>query len=371
MPTMRVSPIYAELGEEMENIVNGFEHGFYNDEPTTARPKKFYRAVFWNLEGEFNYRHLLDVIKNHPVLRRADFFLLANADVGMGRSQNANVVRSLALELNYNYVFTCSYLHLNLHPLVTFAPNELGLVGQAVMTPHPLAAFETVAIDPLADTMCREVKRIGCEKALIVRVALPYTDLDVVCAKLDSGSSPRRRARQIDAMFSRIGLKHKNQAVLCGAGLNTTTYDSRHAVPQFFSFFNKVLRGYDYICEEHHAFPEKYFDRRVFDAFERAGFHYADLNETGVPTLHCPFEELEVQGCIGKKISHMMVGLIRRFFYHGPEHLGLKVDWFSGNAPIRPSVQPQAEKPKVLANLYHDSQRISSHHPIVLDFEIA
>jgi hypothetical protein len=132
-----------------------------------------------------------------------------------------------------------------------------------------------------------------------------------------------------------------------------------------------VVRGYDFICEEHHPHPEKAFDRKVFETLKDYKLHFEDMNELGVPTFDCPFEELEVQGKKEKEISHLMIKALTRYFYHGSSQLSLKTDWFAANERVKPSVLPQAERPKVLANLYHDTAPISTHHPIVVDFEIA
>ena len=37
---------------------------------------------------------------------------------------------------------------------------------------------------------------------------------------------------------------------------------------------------------------------------------------------------------------------------------------------VRPSSQPHAERPKVLSNLYHGNEQITTHNPVVLDFEL-
>jgi hypothetical protein len=370
LKALYASDMYARHKEEIETALSGCEYGFYNEEPTTARPKRFYRAVFWNLSGELNYECFLEAVKNHPILRKADFFLFSNADIGMGRTRNANFVRSLALDLQYNYVFACSHLYLQSHPKVKDVENLYGITGQAILTPHSPSWFYTIPVASLVDPLKREVKRVGCEKALVVQVPLPGANLHLVCARLDSSSSPRQRARQMRMVLGGISPEVQDAPLLFGGGLNTTTYNSRHAVPQFFSFFNKVVRGYDYICEEHHTAPEKYFDKRVFDRLRAAGLGFDGVNEIGAPTVHCPFEDLEVQGGFGKRVSHMMVRFIRKFFYHGPEQIALKVDWFAANGHVKPSTQPQAERPKVLSNLYHESEVISTHHPIVLDFEM-
>lgn len=370
LKSFRASELYAAIKSDLDAIIFGHEYGFYNEEPTGSRAKKFYRAVFWNLSGEVNYDSLLDVLKNHPILRKTDFFLFAGADIGMARTKNRNIVRSLAIELSCNYAFACSHLYVMPHPKLPGSENHYGLVGQAVMTPHPLKSFVTIPLKSSVDPFRRETKRLGHEKAIVARVALPNLDLNVVCAKLDTSSSPRQRARQIKTIFAGAAHDLIDYPLLFGGGLNTTTYDSRHAVPQFFSFFNKVVRGYDFICEEHHPHPEKHFDRKVFDALMDFNLRYGDMNELGVPTFHCPFEELEVQGHKEKMLSHMMVKTLTRYFYHGGGELAFKTDWFAANARVRPSSLPQAERPKVLANLYHDTAPISTHDPIVVDFEV-
>lgn len=368
--TLQRSPLYQKVKPDIDEILYGTECGLYHDEPTTATPKKFYRAVFWNLSGELNYESFLDVMKNHPILSRADFFLFSDADLGMARTQNRNLVRSLALELNHNYVFATSYLYLNSYSQGVSATNQQGLVGQAIMTPHPITRFVSIPLPGSIDPLQREMKRLGSEKALLVEIKLPQQPLQLICTKLDSSSSPAQRASQLKSLLHTLHSMNLTQPQLMGGDFNTTTYNSRHAIPQFFSFLNKIVRGFDYICEEHHAYPERYFDKAVFQAFEKYGWHYQDLNNLGKTTMSCSFADLEVQGRFEKTLSHIMVKTLQRFFYHGPEHLALKVDWFAGTAKIVPSAQPQAETPQVLSNLYCDKNHIASHYPVVLDFEM-
>lgn len=362
-------PLYQESDKQIEDILNGCEYGFYNSEPTSILPKKFYRAVFWNLSGKVNFTHLMDTLKSHPILRRADFIIFSHADIGMLRTENRNVVRSLALELSYNYVFATSYLYLDRPGSLKKGKDQFGIAGQAIMTPHPLTGFCTFDLPPVIDPMKRSPKRLGQEKALLVKVEMGLSDINLVSLRLDSGSSPRQRHKQVSHIIQKLN-PYLDSPLLIGGGLNTTTYNSRHALTQFFSFLNKVMRGYDYICEKHHTHPEAYFEKRLFELIQNSGFTFHDLNEIGQGTWDSHFEDLEVQGHWEKKISHMMTKTLKKFFYHGPsDHLSLKVDWFLGNQKIKASSQPQAERPKVLSNLFHESL-ISTHHPIVLDFEI-
>ena len=44
--------------------------------------------------------------------------------------------------------------------------------------------------------------------------------------------------------------------------------------------------GVHHVVANHYPYPERWFERRLFQELERRGFNYRDLNQRGKCTLH-------------------------------------------------------------------------------------
>ena len=360
---LKNSTLYKQIQDQIEGCLNSVEYGFYGE--TRDSKKDFYRAVLFNLSGEIPYRTLFDVLKHHPVLSQADFYFFIHADLGMARTGNQNLIRALALEFSYHYVFAPSYLS-----LMSQEKNQFGLIGNAVMSRFPIESFQILPISTSVDTMKLSKKCFGMPKALLTKIQLEGKDLSLLCLNLDAVSSPRQRVRQMRRILRYYDkLKHKNP-ILLGGEWNTTTYNTRSPLCFLLSYLNKLLRGFSYISEEHHLFPECYFDRALFEDLKKIGFHFEDLNPIGKPTVHRRVFELEIPGRIQRNFVHNMIKRLQGFMENRHQEFSLKTDWFAGTENIVPSSQPEAEKPKVLSNVYGGGALFTKHHPLVLDFEV-
>lgn len=363
------SNLFKEIKNEIEDVIFGIEYGFYND--SGRQQKKFLRAIFFNLSGDIQYRTLYDVLKNHPILSRGDFYFFTNTDIGMTRTGNLNLVRSLALELSYNYVFSPSYLHLLRPSSSVQTQNQFGLVGHAIMSRYPICGLQTLPLDSTFDTMQSKNKRLGMPKSLLLQVEIGDEKLSLLLANLDLHSSSRQRFGQLKKIVHPYTNLIQNTPFLLAGELNTTTYNARNSLSLSLSFLNKALRGYDYIIEEHHSYPERYFDRRLFQFLQKQGLQFSDFNQLGRPTIHCDLEDFLLKGKWKTGVMPFLKNYLLKKGKHQTDPISLKVDWFLGNAQIVVSTDPQAEKPKVLSNLYSGGSVFTKHHPLVLDFELA
>lgn len=361
---LKSSALYQQIRGEIEGCLNSVEYGFYGE--TRDSKKKFYRTVLFNLSGEIPYRTLYDVLKHHPILSQADFYFFIHADLGMARTDNQNLIRALALEFSYHYVFAPSYLS-----LMPDEKNQFGLVGHAVMSRFPIESFQILPMTTSVDAMKLSKKCFGSPKALFAKIRLQEKDLSLLCLNLDPASSSHRRVRQmVRVLRSYDKSKHKNP-ILLGGEWNTTTYNTCSALNFLLSYLNKILRGFSYISEEHHPFPERYFDRTLFENLKKIGLHFEDLNQIGKPTVHRKFFELETPSGFSRNFVHKVINRLQRFAEKRYQDFSLKTDWFAGTENIVPSSQPEAERPKVLSNVYGGGALLTRHHPLVLDFEIA
>lgn len=364
------SILYQGLKEDIHHVAYGVEYGFYA--PTLPFQKKtFYRVVAWNLERGIQFDGILKALKNHPEISKADLLLLTETDSGMARSQNRNVARELALELGMNYFFSPSYLNLCMGNSVEShftGVNELGLHGNAILSRYPLDNLRAIPLKNCKDKMKGSEKRLGCQKALVAEVSFPYQKVTAICAHLDAHSSQRQRAGQMETIFSSLDLE--TYPVLLGGDLNTSSYNARHAFFAFCGFWNKVFRGVDDVIDNHYPYPDRYYDKRLFDVLRRFGFDYETFNEIGTGTLHYHVDDLKgnylVKEVVPEWCRKIMETTLRR---HGGK-VSIKMDWFAGKGIKLASPETGALLPKVIGQLKEGDKPLSDHDAILVDIVV-
>lgn len=363
------SELYKGLETQIRQVTNGVEYGFHNDEKN-CKPKPFYRVVFWNLEGKVSYESLLTLMKTHPIISRADIFCFAHSEIGMTRSENRNIIRSLALEKSFNYVSSCSYLHLNRFMDSPDKPNQLGIVGLSILTKYPLSHFRLIPIRNSFDPMKSVDKKIGCEKALIADLTLGTQKLMLVVLQLDQYSSPKDRAQQLDGILNELTEEEKKRPILVASDLQTTTYNTKTNARFTLNLINKIFRGFEYIAKEHHLNPQLFFDKAVFEKLAKHDFHYKDLNEMGKLSSQKPIVAFLQKTKWGHKVYTLLLKVLTTLFFSHHDLMSSRTDWFAGNAFIQVPLEPNAEKPRVVENYSLADSEILTHTPLVLDFTI-
>lgn len=365
---LQKSHVFMALQEAIQNVTFGYEYGCYSDEREGfLRPN--YRAVLWNLENGINYTGILETLRNRAFVTRADIYFFPEVDIGMYRSGNRDVVRDLAIELGYNYFFAASYLHVDGSPTEdpTQPYNRLGLSGNAIMTRLPISNLRVIPLHEPHDLLAGKDRRLGSQKALLVDLLLSENKkLTLVCINLPENTSAWFRAKTLKTILKKIQKENPQTPILIAGDFKTTTYDCQGTWPFFFSVLNKAYRGYDYIAQEHHTYPEKFFEKQLFDEFHDHGFDVTAFNETGVGTYHAYLNQLMARLNNG----HGPTRLLQKVLKKHEEKFSFKDDWFAGNHCIRASQRHQAERPKVISHLIHDGKSVSSHDPVLLDFEL-
>lgn len=366
------SILYQGLKEEINRVAYGIEYGFYapslGESPLPLKKKSFYRVVAWNLERGIQFEGILNTLRTHPEISKADLLLLPETDSGMARTKNRNVAQELAKALGMNYFFAPSYLNLCMGNSVeshTTGTNELGLHGNAILSRYPLENLRIIPLKNCKDKMRGKEKRLGCQKALVAEVCFPFQKMTAICVHLDAHSSQKQRAEQTETIFSSIDLK--TYPVLLGGDLNTSTYNARHAFFTFCGFWNKVFRGVDDVIENHYPYPDRYYDKRLFDVLRKYGLNTENLNALGEGTFHYHVDDLKGNYLVKEVIPEwgrkIMETTLRR---HGGK-VSIKMDWFAGRG-LRPAPsETGALPPTVIGQLKENGKPLSDHDAILAD----
>lgn len=370
-PALQKSLLFKTVRPKVEEVLATIEYGSYADEPAYQR-KPFYRCVAWNVERGMKFAGILSVLKNHPEISKADLLYLTETDIGMARSQNKNIARELALALKMNYFFAPGYLNLTKGNSIEqhlAGDNLVGIHGNALLSRYPLENLRTIPLKNCKDKMRGQEKRLGCQTALVADVVFPLRKLCVVVAHLDAHSSQRQRAGQLKTILA--GIKDQRHPVLLGGDLNTNCYNTRHAFFAFCGFWHKVFRGSDDVIKNHYPYPERYYDRYLFKAFEEGQFDYQSFNETGVGTLHYRVADIRGSHLVREVVPDWCRRIMENKLAKHGGRASLKLDWFAGKW-LKPADATGAGviAPKVIPDLEYEGMRVSDHDPILVDVDL-
>ncbi|MDX1387222.1 MAG: endonuclease/exonuclease/phosphatase family protein [bacterium] len=373
---MEASALFKRISEEVQSVLQGYEVGHF---AFPQEPKPFYRAVTWNIERGIEFEGILHHLKTHPILNRGDIFLIPETDMGMARSGNRNVARDLAQELKLNYFFVPTYINLskgNGTEIHFEGDNAEAIHGNAILSRHPLKEFHNIPLHNAKDKMKGKEKRIGNQQALACTVEFPQGDVRLICAHLDAHSSKRHRKDQVRLIMDYLN-KLEPLPSLFGGDLNTTTYNSRNAFWAIFGFWVRVCMGVRNVVANHYPYPNRWFERGLFKAFEKNNFDYKKWNEPGACTLHYHVEDLKRIKNLRDLVPQWCFKFIDWACAKNNGYCSFKLDWFAGkdlkvvqeNTSFPDSPFPPLA-PQVVGDLKYLGRECSDHDAIVADFSI-
>jgi len=374
---LKKSRLYLKLRPEILKVLQGYEMGHFAPTELPARP--FYRAITWNIERGIVFDGILDTLKNHPVIQSADIFILPETDLGMVRSGNRNIAKELAETLKLNYYFVPTYINLckgNGTEDHFEGENTLAIHGNAILSRYPMKDFHRIPLHNNKDKMKGKEKRLGHQQALSCTVQFLEKEVRVVCAHLDAHSSKRHRRDQMQTILKYLDLLPA-MPTLFGGDLNTTTYDSSSAFWAIYGFWVRVSMGVRHVIAKHYPYPDRLFERQLFQSFEKHGFDYRSWNAPGACTLHYSVEDLKKIKNLKDIIPNWCFRFIDWALSKNEGRCSFKIDWFAakGLRPMREGLdgedkQRKALSPQVISGLRHEGREISDHDAILADFQI-
>jgi endonuclease/exonuclease/phosphatase family metal-dependent hydrolase len=331
----------------------------------SSRPLK---AVAWNIERGKNFEGVLEVLQGHPEISEADLYFLTEVDWGMARSQNRNVTEELAKTLGLHAYFAPSYYNLtqgHSSEKKVKNPNLLGLHGKAILSRFPLENLRVVPMPNATDKLHSKESRIGQKRALLGDLKVGEKKLSLACVHLDAFSSPESRTHQLLQVVK--ACETVPYALLAG-DWNTNTLNTTSSVKVFLSILRQLLitRPRKTI-QEHHPYPDRLYDRRLFDMLKKHDFVIDDFNEAGAGTFDLVTNDVDMKQMVEEQYPRWLLQQVRRLIEKSGGRLSLKIDWFAGKNLI-------AKDRKVVCLKrgadYQNTRRPSDHHPIWVSFSV-
>ncbi len=359
------SAVYENVKTEVERILNAVVQE--NFAPKILEKAETVRALAWNIERGNRFEGIVSALKNHEVLKNKDLLLLTELDYGMARSANRFVAQDLAKELKLNYAFAPCYIALQKGSGVESdveGENKKSLHGLAMFSTYPIKNAHAVPLPNGKDKMFGKEKRLGHLRALVADIQHAAGDFRAVTLHLDAHSSRRHRRLQMKIVLDHLETL-PNLPTVIGGDWNTTTYNAQTANHAIADYFRRVLMGVKNVVKNHYPFPDRYFERGLFQELEKRGFDYKNLNETGAGTLHYDMENSAYNTNLGDWVPQWCFPFIFWAAGRVGGRVSARLDWFAGRG-IKTKGKPQTVGSLVDA----DNLPLSDHDAICLDFAI-
>jgi endonuclease/exonuclease/phosphatase family metal-dependent hydrolase len=377
-PEMERSELYRKIKPDVDRILDAvvqenFAQGTNfslpprSEEQTEICTLNKVKAVAWNIERGIRYEGIAEALKNHERLKNKDVLLLTELDYGMARSGNRFVARDLARELGMNYAFAPVYIALQKGSGVESeieGENTKSIHGLAMLSKYPMKNVHAVPLPNGKDKMWGKEKRLGHLRALIADIDHPAGVFRAVTVHLDAHCSRAHRRRQMQIILDHLDTLPE-LPTLIGGDWNTTTFNSQNATRAIMGYWRRVFMGPKNVAKRHLPYPERFFERRLFDELEDRGYDYKRFNELGVGTLHYHVESIEKNTNLRDWVPEWCFP----FIFWAAGRVGGKVsgrlDWFAGRSI---ALAPGAE-PETIAELVDaEGVPLSDHDAIALDF---
>jgi endonuclease/exonuclease/phosphatase family metal-dependent hydrolase len=361
------SALYQKIKPDVERILNAVVGENFSDTPDSRLPTPDSASVIaWNIERGCIFEGILDALKNHEGLKDKDLYLLTELDYGMARSGNRFVAQEIARELKLNYAFAPVYIALQKGSGVEAGvegENTTSIHGLAMFSRYPMKNVHAVDLPNGKDKMWGTEKRLGYLRALVADIENPAGTFRAVTMHLDAHCSRKHRQKQV-----RIVLDHLETLpplpTLIGGDWNTSTFNSQTGTHAILGYWWRVcITGIRNTAKNHFPYPDRHFERPMFEMIENRGWEYKSFNEEGVGTLHYDMDSIEKN----TNLRDWVPGWCFPFIFWAAKQVGGKVsvrlDWFTGKGI------EMIGKPKTIGNLKNSNNvPLSDHDAIGLDF---
>jgi endonuclease/exonuclease/phosphatase family metal-dependent hydrolase len=380
---LRALPEYWQARPELHRVTFGVASG-RPAQPAPRPPRRFLRVMAWNIERGKRLDAILGWLRGDPLFAGLDVLLLAEADIGMARSGNRNVVAEVADALGFEHAFGNSYLCLsagNARDIDHRGPdhagaaeNRWGLHGNAVLSRFPLLRAESFSIAVTKDKLRSSEPRLGHKKAIWAEVDSPLGKVAVATVHLDSGASAQQRRAQLADVVTRLEARGVASPSLIGGDFNTTTYDLKSTPRLLWNIASKLGRGGFPHAMAHYLTPEALYERPLFDELLAHGFDHRPFNCPGCGTVRYEVGDQDGESKVRDYLPHLAVDLLRWKLRPWNGVAALKLDWLAGRGLRALSDGEMVEDdgrtsqgPRTLPSPRWQGMLLSDHDPVLAD----
>ena len=367
MAEVEKSDVWPKIQETHDEIMNSVVCENFSE--TKPEGKDRVTSVAWNIERGRIFEGIVEALENHEDLKEKDLYILTELDYGMARSGNRFVAREIAQKLKLNYAFAPVYIALQKGSGIESdleGENTNSIHGLAVFSKYPLKNVHAVDLPNGKDKMIGKEKRLGYLRALVADVEHPAGTFRSVTVHLDVHCSRKHRQEQIRIIMDHLETLPKLPTVI-GGDFNTTTYNAQNATRAILGFWRRVFMGVNNVVKNHYPYPDQYFERGLFEEFEKKGFEYKKFNDYGKGTLHYDMENAAYNTNLGDWVPQWCFPFIFWASRKVGGKFSLRLDWYVG----RDIEVAEGTSPKVVGNLVDDEDTpLSDHDAITLDFVI-
>jgi len=367
---LRDLPVYRKLASRIESILGFVWTGTGTGTATLKGRRRWIRAAGWNIERGIELEGIIRILRDHPVIRDSDVFLLTELDYGMARSQNRRIAFEIAEALGLHFAFAPSYINLEkgsgLENRID-GTNLYGIHGNALFSRYPMRNVHSIVLPNGKDKMKGREKRLGCQRAVAAVIDFPEGPVKVVSAHLDAHSTQRHRMRQMKIILDDLDRFELRLPALIGGDWNTSTHNSKTALYSILGYCRRVLMGVRHVLKNHYPYPENRFERHLFRELEKRGYRFREFNVPGGCTLHYNVRDLAANGRMADWIPNWCFWFINWALEQNDGCCSMKLDWFAakGLEPVRES------PPRIIRDVHAGPTPLSDHDPIILDFRIS
>lgn len=365
---MEASKLWAEIRGEAERILNAVVVEEFSEQGNrNADDEDRIKALAWNIERGNVFEGIVEALKNHDGLKNKDVLLLTELDYGMARSKNRFVAQEIAKELGLNYAFAPVYVALQKGSGVESemeGENTKSIHGLAMFSKWPMRNAHAIPLPNGKDKMWGKEKRLGRLRALFADIEHPLGTFRAVTVHLDAHCSRAHRQMQMCLILDHLETLEP-LPTLIGGDWNTTTFNSQNSTRAILGYWRRVFMGPKNVAKNHLPFPERFFEKRLFNEIESRGFNYKEFNEIGVGTLHYHVESIEKNTNLRDWVPEWCFPFIFWAANRVGGHVSGRLDWFAGKG-IKLA---EGAKPKTIGHLKDaEGTPLSDHDAIALDF---
>ena len=327
LSALRSSPGWAALSRRLERVLSRTWHHTPAQPPVASAQPDRLKVAHWNIEHGNRYDRVEAALREHADLRDADVILLNEADLGMARSDNRDVVGDLARALECYGVWAAMFLETTSgrdddRGLAENRDNREGLFGLGLLSRWPIEDVRLVEL-PSPDVYQFDVERmLGRHVALLATIARPGQPFVVAAVHLEVHRTREHRAVQMRTLLASLAAEPR--PVLVAGDFNTHTFNRGRMWDPLFGLAILMFAP-DRTLEHRLLFPDHGRHREpLFDELTRAAYRWNPLVDRS-PTLQLRFDRIDELRAFPDFVQHGVRAALAWVERRGR----LRLDWFA------------------------------------------